>query len=91
MPLFWSNLSFVFREKWFFPTHDGRLNVGRLRIPLNGTGDGQSDVDSPWKQVAWLGEGHTISSRELLVPFESVKSNSSSIGLMIGCQIEYYS
>ncbi|RBL88314.1 suppressor of fused domain protein [Chitinophaga flava] len=29
-------------------------------------------ADRPWKQVTWLGEGHTISSSELPVPYESV-------------------
>ncbi|PSL47311.1 suppressor of fused protein SUFU [Chitinophaga niastensis] len=29
-------------------------------------------ADRPWKQITWLGEGHTISSDELPAPFESL-------------------
>lgn len=29
-------------------------------------------ADRPWKQVTWLGEGHTVSSSELPAPYESL-------------------
>lgn len=34
-------------------------------------------ADRPWKQVTWLGEGHTVSSGELPAPFESVVVSSA--------------
>lgn len=34
-------------------------------------------ADRPWKQITWLGEGHTVSSEELPAPFESVVVSSA--------------
>ncbi|MFY0253669.1 suppressor of fused domain protein [Chitinophaga sp. 30R24] len=34
-------------------------------------------ADRPWKQVTWLGEGHTIPSDELPAPFESLIVSTS--------------
>lgn len=34
-------------------------------------------ADRPWKQVTWLGEGHTVSSESLPQPYESVVASTA--------------
>ncbi|NLU94667.1 suppressor of fused domain protein [Chitinophaga sp. Ak27] len=34
-------------------------------------------ADRPWKQMTWLGEGHTVKSDELIAPFESIVLSSA--------------
>ncbi|MEC5147043.1 suppressor of fused domain protein [Chitinophaga sp. 212800010-3] len=34
-------------------------------------------ADRPWKQVTWLGEGHTVANDELPAPFESIIFSSA--------------